>query len=215
MNFNIIFEDNHILVANKRTGLPTQKSPKGVLGLEEILQAFIKERDSKKGGVFLHAVHRLDSKASGIVLFAKSQKALSRLNESIRSLECKKEYYALVEGIVEPKQATLEHTLIHGDHKAHVDPKGKKALLSYTVVHSEKGKTLLHIDLKTGRYHQIRAQLAAIGHPIVGDKKYGSNIPLFGDSIALQHYQLTIEHPVKKESLVFSVDKATFSVAGE
>lgn len=202
----ILFEDNHILVASKEACLPTQKTPAGILGLEELLQAFIKKRDLKPAGVFLHAVHRLDSKASGIVLFAKSKKALSRLNESMRDMDCKKEYYALVEGTLANSEGILEHTLVHGDHKAYVDPKGKKAKLHYTVLKIDQGKTLLQIDLKTGRYHQIRAQLSAIGHPIIGDTKYGSSITLPGGAIALQHFRISFEHPVKKEPLTFALD---------
>ena len=201
----ILFEDNHILVAIKPCGLATQPAPHDPRSLEEELKFAIKKAAQKPGGVFLHAIHRLDKQASGIVLFAKSQKALSRLNEAIREKRCKKMYRATVEGIVMPEEATLEHALVHASHKAVVDPRhpeAKKSILHYRVLEKSNNTTLLQIDLETGRYHQIRCQLAAIGHPILGDTKYGSTMP-YPHGIALHHYQLEIEHPTKKELMVF------------
>lgn len=202
----IIFEDNHLLVVNKPAGLLTQPSGTEQDSLEAQAKAYIKEKYQKPGNVFLEAVHRLDKPVSGIVVFAKTSKALSRLNESLRSKQAKKIYHAWVEGIPKQKEATLEHYLVHDDFIATIvskeHPEAKLARLSYKLLESKENSSLLEITLETGRYHQIRAQLAAIGHPIVGDAKYGSktNRP----EIALTHVQLEIVHPVTGQLLIFA-----------
>jgi len=209
---NILYEDNHLLVAVKPCGIPTQPAPHGGESLEERLKEHIRIRDQKKGNVFLHAIHRLDKQASGIVIFAKSQKALSRLQESIRQKACKKIYRATVAGTLSQKEATLIHFLVHADHKAIVAPKHpdtKKCILHYKVLEEKEGTTLLEIHLETGRYHQIRCQLAAIGHPIVGDVKYGSTRTFPQGGIALQHFHMEIEHPTKKELLILQLPETT------
>src|SRR5581483_11487710 len=174
----IIFEDNHLLILNKPAGLLTQPTELSNDSLETEAKTFIKERDKKKGGVFLHAIHRLDKEVSGIVLFAKSQKALERLQASMRNKEYKKMYLALCDGKPAQHEGTLKHYLLHSSHKAKIvsysTPEAKEAILHYKVLRVEEEISLLQIELETGRYHQIRVQLQEIGCPIVGDVKYGS-----------------------------------------
>lgn len=204
----IIFEDNHILVLNKPAGLLTQPSGTDQDSLEAQAKAWIKEKYQKPGNVFLEAVHRLDKPVSGIVIFAKTSKALSRLNLSIRQKDAEKEYLAIVEGCPSEPEGVLEHYLIHDDFQARVAPKNhpeaKASRLHYSVVEKRGDTTLVAVKLETGRYHQIRAQLSAIGCPIVGDKKYGSHKPYeIPGAIALCHHRLRIPHPVTKEMMTF------------
>ncbi len=200
MTIEILYEDNHILVLNKPSGLPTQPSPTAADSLETRAKAFIKDRDNKPGNVFLHAVHRLDSQASGIVLFAKSQKALSRLSAAVRSHRLHKEYIALVQGPTPPAIGTLTSYLHHGDHRAEILPpshplakRSELAIISCSRHAPNQWK--LTIALLTGRYHQIRAQLASIGYPIIGDTKYGSTARFAANAIALHHSRLVFPHP--------------------
>lgn len=198
-----LFEDNHLLAANKPAGLLTQDSGTDQESLEGMLRAWIKERDHKPGNVFLHALHRLDKGASGIVLFAKSQKSLSRMTKAFRDKTTKKNYWALVEGKVSDQEGSLEHYLTHGDfHAAVVDskhPQGKHSILHYKTVTSSEKFSLIEVELITGRYHQIRAQWADHGHPLLGDEKYGSKLPFEG--IALHHRMLTFVHPTTQEKM--------------
>lgn len=211
-SFEILYEDNHLIAVHKPAGLVTQKTENSVDSLEERVKLYIKERYNKSGAVYLHAVHRIDKATSGIVLFAKTSKALSRLNELIREKKVKKQYIALCEGVFSTVEGTLSHFLVHGDHEAKVvdrtHPEGKKAELSYKVLSQKNGVASLLIDLTTGRYHQIRAQFAAIKHPILGDKKYGSTKPttFSKDAIALHHYKMTLLHPITKSELTITKD---------
>lgn len=203
---NILFEDNHLLVCDKPAGLLTQDSGTDLLSLEGSARLMIQERDQKKGNVYLHAVHRLDREVGGIVLFAKSNKALTRLHEAQRKGEFQKRYQALLDSPPPAKQGTLIHYLVHGDKKAEIshqnDPEAKRASLSYQLLGKKGDYYLVEIELETGRYHQIRAQFAAMGCPLLGDKKYGSKVPFSG--IALHHCKLQFRHPVKGEELLFS-----------
>lgn len=205
---NILFEDNHLLAVVKPPMCPTQPTPTGEKSLEDMAKAYIKEKYQKPGNVFLHAVHRLDKAASGIVLFAKTSKALSRLQEMMREYTIEKEYLALVEGALKKKSGTLEHLLLHGDHRALVHPDGKKSVLHYEVIEEGNNSSLLRIQLITGRYHQIRAQLAHIGHPIIGDSKYGSHVP-FQHGICLFHNKMQFLHPVTKEKTIIDLPAPT------
>lgn len=207
----VLYEDNHLLFVNKPGGLLTQPSGTEQENLENILKQWMKERDKKKGNIFLEAVHRLDKQTSGIVVFAKTQKALSRLGEEMRAKNMKKTYLALTENSPPQSEGTLEHYLVHEHHRAsvvlesfpEVFPEAKIAKLHYRIVQKNQ-YVLWEIQLETGRYHQIRAQLAHIGCPIVGDLKYGSTKTLPNEQIALHHSQLELTHPVKKNKIFVS-----------
>lgn len=191
----ILHCDNHLLVVVKPAGLSVQPD------FHEEMRRYIEIEFKKPGRAFLEPIHRLDKSVSGIVLFARTSKALERLNASMRNREIRKTYLARVEGRVEQMEATLEHTLSHGSFRAEIDPAGKPAILSYKVIERSKESSLLEIELKTGRYHQIRAQFSAIGHPILGDQKYGARESR--EAIALQHHQMAFRHPVTQEALMF------------
>lgn len=211
-DFSVIYEDNHIIVVNKPAGLLTQPAEAVQDSLELRVKAMLKEKYQKPGNVFLGVVHRLDKPASGIVILAKTSKALSRLNEAIKSKLFKKTYHALVEGIPYSLEGTLEHYLFHDDYQAiicsHKRANAKKAILHYKVLTKSFEKSLVEIDLETGRYHQIRAQFSEIGHPIIGDTKYGSRHYFQGGAIALHHFRLQIQHPVTKEEMTFEAPKS-------
>lgn len=202
----IVFSDNHLLVASKAAGLLTQPDSPADDSLEAFAKSWVKGEYKKEGNVFLHCIHRLDRPVSGLVLFARTSKALSRLNEQSRGQAIQRVYMAEVEGILSQKLGQLDHYLIHGDHRALVakmgDEGAKHARLRYEVLHYMPHSTLVRIELETGRYHQIRAQFAAIGHPIVGDRKYGAKNG-DGKAIRLHCAQISLEHPITKEILTF------------
>lgn len=202
----VLYEDNHMMVVNKPAGMATQDAPGEEESLEAQVKAWIKEKYHKPGAVYLHAIHRLDKPVSGIVVFAKTSKALSRLNEEIRLKKTKKQYVAMIEGIPKKNEATLQHYLFHGEHKALLSDakKGQLAKLTYRILKKNRDQSLVSILLDTGRYHQIRAQFSIEGHPILGDKKYGSTVSFHGKAIALHHYQFSIAHPISKEMLTFT-----------
>lgn len=207
LNLTILFEDNHVLVVNKEAGMLTQPSGTDQPSLEQLCKNYLKEKYQKPGNVFLEAAHRLDKPVSGIVVFGRTSKGLARLQASIREKDCRKKYLALVENVPPKHEDTLEHYLLHEDHYASIatklTPNAKLARLHYRNL-GEKGKsTLLAIELETGRYHQIRVQLAAIRCPILGDEKYGAKTPWGANQIALHHYQITIPHPITQNNLSF------------
>jgi 23S rRNA pseudouridine1911/1915/1917 synthase len=187
-----IFCDNHLLILKKPAGISTQPD------FHEMAKSWVKEAFSKPGNVFLEPLHRLDKPVSGMVLFARTSKALSRLNETMRERKIQKFYLGWVEGIV-PEKGTLEHCLIHGNFRAHVDSEGKKAILHFRRLETKKNASLVEIELVTGRYHQIRAQFGAKGHPILGDQKYGAKE--MRGKIALHHHKLLFPHPISKEEI--------------
>ncbi len=206
LNSLILFADNHLLAVNKPAGLLSQDSGTGLRNLEDWAREWVRVEKNKPGAVFLNAVHRIDKAVSGIVLFARTSKALSRLNEDIRKRNCKKIYHALVEGAPGKSAGELVHWLSHEHHRAEVCREGangaQRAVLRYRTL-KEVGKlALLEVDLETGRYHQIRAQLAALGCPIAGDEKYGAGQKAKGGKIALHHRRLEITHPTLKEAIV-------------
>jgi len=205
----IVYSDNHILVASKPHGWLTQPDQSRTPSLEGFAKEWVKSQYNKPGDVFLHAVHRLDKPVSGLVLFARTSKALSRLNEQSRAQEIERIYWAEVEGVLAHREARLKHFLIHGEHRALIGKEGEKeaklAALNYLVEQFNAHSTFVSIDLETGRYHQIRAQFSAIGHPIVGDKRYGAKSDGY-DAIHLHCWQLLFEHPVTHEELSFKVE---------
>src|SRR5579871_6098423 len=174
----VLYCDNHLLVVSKPAGIPTQPHEGSQENLLDQCKAWLKAEFKKKGNVFLEPVHRLDKPVSGLVLFARTSKALSRLQEMMRKHQIEKTYFAWVEGILPEERGVLEHYLVHDEYRARVvDPsrsQAKLARLQYLQVEKRGERTLVEIQLETGRYHQIRAQMAAMGCPIVGDRKYGS-----------------------------------------
>lgn len=201
----ILFEDNHLLAAFKLPGQTVQPEPGKPPSLEEQIKTLIKERDKKPGDVFLGVIHRLDMPVSGIVLFAKTSKALIRMNKLFHDHQVQKIYEAEVEHCPPKNQDTITHWLKRNDKlkltKAYVHetPGADNAMLTYTVLKKNKNGCLLRIELHTGRKHQIRAQLSAIGCPIKGDIKYRATQPNSNRSINLCAVELSFLHPVKGE----------------
>lgn len=195
----VIYEDNHLIAVIKPAGLATQGDETGDVCLMDVVKDYLKEKYNKPGKVFLGLLHRLDRPVSGIVLLTKTSKGASRLSEQIRNHEMKKEYSALVTGKMKNKNGTLVNFLKHNEknNKAEIFDRevvdSQRAELDYEVVKEIKGNTLVKINLKTGRHHQIRAQFAHLGHPLVGDIKYGAKNPLPDKSIALFANKLTFK----------------------
>lgn len=208
----VLYEDNHLLALDKPSGLSTQPSKEHPVALETLAKDWIKVRDKKEAGVYLHAIHRLDRVTSGIVIFAKTSKALSRLQDMMRQHAIDKYYLAKVESPFLEEKGTLKNYLVHLEHHSIVldapnDPEAKYSELDFQVIKRSVRYTLLEIHLKTGRYHQIRAQLAHHGFPIVGDRKYGSDEIYPDDHIELHHYKTEFMHPTKKEKITIQSPK--------
>jgi 23S rRNA pseudouridine1911/1915/1917 synthase len=212
-----LFEDNHLLVLNKPAGLLTQPSGTEQDSLEQQAKTWLKSVYHKPGNVFLEAIHRLDKPASGVVVFGKTRKALSRLNASIRAKQAHKIYWAWVEGVLPLDEGDLEHFLLHDEFHARVvtiqHPEGKAAHLTYRVLQRKNNRTLVEIELLTGRYHQIRLQLAASGHPIWGDHKYGGLQKYESSAIALHHQRLELPHPISHAWLTFEASPPAAFIA--
>lgn len=203
----IVFEDNHLFVVNKKVGQLVQGDKTGDESLLELIKNFIKIRDQKPGNVFLGLVHRIDRPTSGLVIYAKTSKALSRLTQMVKNREIKKTYWALVPKEELPKTQRLVNYLKKNEktNKAIVFPKvtegAKEAVLTYHILQPLDNYQLLEIDLETGRHHQIRAQLSKIGVPIKGDLKYGAARSNPDGGISLHARTLEFEHPVTKEAM--------------
>ena len=202
----LLYNDNHLFALNKEAGLLTQTAEDGRQSLEDIAKAWIKETCGKPGNVFLHSIHRLDRIVSGVVLFARTSKALSRLNQEMRERKINKTYLAIVSPPPKIPAGELRHFLSHGSHSAKMStinaPGAKEAILHYKTIRDAGKFSMLEIRLETGRYHQIRAQLAAIGSPIIGDSKYGSKIITPGKNILLHHSRMELTHPVTGQTLL-------------
>ena len=196
----ILYEDNHLLVFNKRTGEIVQGDKTGDEPLSETLKAFIAQRDNKPGQVFMGVPHRLDRPVSGVVLFAKTSKALERLNEMLRKGEIHKTYWALTAGQPPKETDTLTDFLSRNEaqNKSYVSKNGKEARLQYTLIQKTERYYLLEIRLFTGRHHQIRCQLSHMGCPIKGDLKYGAKRSNPDGGICLLARRIQCIHPVKK-----------------
>ncbi len=202
----ILYEDNHLLALNKRCGQIVQGDKTGDIPLPEYIKAFLKMRDNKPGNVFCGVIHRLDRPVSGVVLFAKTSKALSRMNEAVKSRDFQKTYWALCKEAPPQESGHLENWLLRNEknNKSTVVKAGtanaKLAILDYKLTGvSSGGYHLLEIDLHTGRHHQIRAQLAHIGCHIKGDLKYGAERSNPDGGISLHARSTTFIHPVRKE----------------
>lgn len=206
-NLQVLHEDNHIIVVNKRVGDIVQGDKTGDEPLSDVVKQYIKVKYNKPGEVYLGVVHRLDRPTTGIVVFAKTSKALTRLNEMFKNRETQKTYWAVVKNAPEEKEAILEHYLKRNSKnntsKAHAKevPESKLARLDYKVIYQLNNYTVLEINLHTGRHHQIRAQLAAISCPIKGDLKYGFNRSNPDGGIHLHARKLQFVHPVSKNEI--------------
>jgi 23S rRNA pseudouridine1911/1915/1917 synthase len=206
-NLQILHEDNHLIVVNKRVGDIVQGDKTGDKPLSEVVKEYIKEKYNKPGEVFLGVVHRLDRPTTGIVVFARTSKALSRMNELFSNRETQKTYWAVVKNKPEKPQDKLIHYLKRNEKnntsKAHLKevPESKLASLDYQIIKELNNYSALEINLHTGRHHQIRAQLSAIGSPIKGDLKYGFDRSNPDGGIHLHARKLTFIHPVSKENV--------------
>ena len=203
----IIYEDNHIIVVNKKSGEIVQGDKTGDTPLSEYVKQYLKVKYNKPGNVFCGVVHRIDRPVGGLVIFAKTSKALERLNKMLRDGEIHKTYWAIVEGKPKEHEATLRNFL-KSDGKINKtflcnssDPEAKESILQYKTIAEGNRYSLLEINLLTGRKHQIRAQLAAIGHSIKGDLKYGAKRSNRDGGISLQAKKIEFVHPVSKEHI--------------
>jgi len=202
----IIYIDNHLIAVTKPAGLLTQPDRNTDESLIDQTRQWIKEKYNKPNNIFLGLVHRLDRNVSGVVLFARTSKAASRLSKQFREGTPKKHYRAIVLGKLKEEHTTLVHYLrkeksLRATVFPRETPTAKRSELSYEVINSLEKKSLLEVSLSTGRFHQIRAQMAFIGHPIIGDVKYGAPEPLPNQEIALYAHKLVFSHPVSNEEI--------------
>ena len=206
-NLQVLFEDNHIIIVNKRSGDITQGDKTGDKPLSDVVKNYIKTKFNKPGNVYLGVVHRLDRPTSGVIIFARTSKALERLNKMLREKKINKTYWAIVKGCPKKEKDTLINFLKKNQKKnkssvyQHEISGAKRAVLHYQVIQKLDNYTLLEIDLETGRHHQIRTQLSAIGFPIKGDLKYGFNRSNKDGSIHLHARKIEFIHPVSKEQI--------------
>jgi 23S rRNA pseudouridine1911/1915/1917 synthase len=206
-NLQILFEDNHIIIVNKRAGDITQGDKTGDKPLSDVVKEYIKDKYNKPGNVFLGVVHRLDRPTSGIIIFAKTSKSLERLNKMLRDKTINKTYWAVVKNHPKKEKDTLINFLRKNpkNNKSTAYPKeiegSKKAILHYTVIKKLDNYSLIEVDLETGRHHQIRSQLSNIGSPIKGDLKYGFDRSNKDGSIHLHARRIQFIHPVTKEEV--------------
>lgn len=207
---DILYEDNHLIIINKKVSEIVQGDKTGDLSLVEKIKEFIKKRDRKPGNVYLGLPHRLDRPVSGIVVFAKTSKALSRMNAIFKNREVIKLYHAIVKKRPQPENAEIHHYLKKNEkqNKSYAVQKStegsKEAVLDYRLIASSINYHLLEINIHTGRHHQIRAQLSAIGCPVKGDLKYGFPRSNKNGGISLHARYISFIHPVKKEKLSIS-----------
>lgn len=203
----VVYEDNHIIVVSKTSSEIVQADKTGDIPLSETVKQYLKEKYNKPGNVFIGVVHRLDRPVSGLVVFAKTSKALARLNEMFRNGEVKKTYWAIVKECPRETEGELVHYLVRNEkqNKSYAYDKevknSKKAVLHYKLIGHSQNYYLLEVDLKTGRHHQIRCQLAKMGCPIKGDLKYGSPRSNPDGSICLHARSVKFVHPVSKEQI--------------
>jgi 23S rRNA pseudouridine1911/1915/1917 synthase len=204
----VVYEDNHIIVVNKFSSEIVQGDKTGDTPLSEMVGRYLKEKYAKPGNVFVGVTHRLDRPVSGLVIFAKTSKALARLNEMFKNSEVKKSYWAIVKNEPQAREAELVNYLVRNEkqNKSYAYdrevPNSKRAVLDYRVIGRSDNYFLLEVDLKTGRHHQIRCQLAKMGCPIKGDLKYGFRRSNPDGSICLHARRVAFIHPVSKKEIV-------------
>ncbi len=205
---DILYEDNHLIAVNKRAGDIVQVDDTGDESLEDKVKKYIAQKYDKPNGAFLGVVHRLDRPVSGVLLFAKTSKALERINALFKSRDMHKTYYAVVRNRPRPEAGNLVHWLVKNPQKNitkahdHEVPGSQRAELNYKLVGELNGNYLIEVDPITGRPHQIRVQLSTLGCPIVGDNKYGYPRGSLRKSISLHARKLEFVHPIKKEQVV-------------
>jgi len=214
MELNVLFEDNHLLAVEKPRNLLIQEDATGDPDLLNIAKEFLVEKYNKPGNAFLGLVHRLDRPVGGVILFAKTSKAASRLSNEIRLNQFDREYYAVIRGTPDKKQDTLTDYLLK-NRKTNIssvvspDTKdAKKSILNYEVVGIDEANdlSLVYVTLETGRSHQIRLQLSHMGYPIYGDQKYGQKVNQPGEQIALWAYKIAVKHTTKDEIVTVSLE---------
>lgn len=216
----VVYEDNHIIIVNKKAGEIVQGDKTGDKPLSETVKEYIKEKYNKPGNVFCGVVHRIDRPVSGLVIFARTSKALERLNRMLRDGEIHKTYHALVEGAPAKDEDLLEDLLVSNGriNKTFIarpgTPDAKLSRLKYRTIEKGDRYTLLEVNLLTGRKHQIRAQLSAMGHPIKGDLKYGARRSNKDGGISLEAHRIEFIHPVSKQPIDISLPDRTISEIG-
>jgi len=205
---DVLYEDNHLLLINKPAGLPTMGTPGPAPTLLTLAKEYIKQKHQKPGNVYLGVMSRLDAPVTGVVLLARTSKAAARMTEQFRSHAVQKTYWALVEGTLDSTIGNYTNWIIKDDRhrRMHVvdrtRPGAKEARLAYRLLSSDGRMSLLEVGLETGRKHQIRLQMAYHGHPVVGDRKYGSRMR-FSSGIALHARRMVVAHPVRGEVMIF------------
>ncbi len=200
---NILYEDNHVIVVIKPFNIPTQEDSSKDMDMLTIIKDYIKEKYNKPGNVYLGLVHRLDRPASGVMVFAKTSKAASRLSDEVRNRIIKKTYLAVVHGKTKEEEKLVDYILKDNKtNNSYIDKNGKESILTYNRLKYDKESdlSLIKVDLETGRHHQIRLQMSNIGHALYGDQRYGIQDK---EQLALYAYKLEFIHPVTKENMTF------------
>lgn len=210
-NINIVYEDNHILIVVKPHNMPVCEDATGDLDLLRVLKEYLVRKHDKPGNAFLGLVHRLDRPTGGVMVFAKTSKAASRLSQSLQQGEVDRKYLVVLDGVPQEKQNELTHYLLKNEAKNEVVTApmatvgAKKAILDYHVLEVKDKYALASINLQTGRAHQIRVQMAAIGTPVLFDRKYGKPLPASRTSMALWAVEIKFPHPISREVMTFRV----------
>lgn len=203
---NILYEDNHIIVVEKKINIPVQEDDSKDKDLLTIIKEYLKEKYHKPGNVYLGLVHRLDRPVGGVMVFAKTSKAASRLSEQMRLKDIKKKYYAIVEGNAKDSDILIDKLYKNNKtNMVYVDNRGKEAILIYKRIKTINNLSLVDIELKTGRKHQIRVQFSSRNMPLWGDQRYNKNAKV-GQQIALYSYYLSFIHPITKEKMKFQLE---------
>ena len=207
MHINVLYEDNHLLIVEKPVNIAVQEDASKDMDLLNMLKSYIKEKYNKPGDVYLGLVHRLDRPVGGVMVFARTSKAASRLSNELRKQQIYRKYKAIIRGTLPNKQGELVDYL-YKDRKKNLvtvvsskNKGGKKAILEYKVLSKKDNLSMLEVELKTGRSHQIRVQLANQGTPLYGDQKYGGHVNKHGQQIALWASSLSVKHPTKDEMI--------------